>query len=162
MDFRSRRLGLPVGFFLSPAAMLLQYLPFVMLLLSHGFFLASYGSLWSTACTRIGACTLTVYRKVTAMPHAAITADFNQPLDVHVYFAAQVSLDFLLAVDYFAQTVDLFFGQVFHPYIRVNAGSLQDLSARCEADPVNVRQRNLHALIPWNVNAGDSSHVSLQ
>src|SRR5436305_8088679 len=80
----------------------LQYLPFVTLLLSYGFFLTSYSSLWSASCTCIRAGTLTANRKVSAMPHTTITADLNQPLDVQVHFAAQVSLDFMLAVDPFA------------------------------------------------------------
>src|SRR5260370_536233 len=28
--------------------------------------------------------------------------------------------------------------------------------------PIDIRQRNLHALVAWNVNAGDSSHLLLQ
>src|SRR5205814_10679436 len=80
----------------------LQFLPFVTLLLSYGFFLTSYSSLWSAPRTRIRASTLTTNRKVTAMPHTTITADLNQPFDVHVHFAAQISLDFIFAVDHFA------------------------------------------------------------
>src|SRR6266700_5403247 len=72
------------------------------LLLSYGFFLTSYSSLWSAPRTRIRASTLTTNRKVTAMPHTTITADLNQPFDVHVHFAAQISLDFIFAVDHFA------------------------------------------------------------
>src|SRR5437588_10051611 len=58
------------------------------LLLSCGFFLAGHSSLWPTTCARIGACALTAYRKVAAMAHTTITADFDQPFDVHVHFSA--------------------------------------------------------------------------
>src|SRR5229473_2511528 len=77
----------------------LQFLP--ALLLSYGFFLASYSSLWSATCTCIGARALAAYRQVTAMAHTTITADFDQPLDVHIHFTAQISLDFVFSVDHF-------------------------------------------------------------
>src|SRR5437867_568108 len=67
-----------------------QYLPFVTLLLSYSFFLTSHSSLWSASCTCIRAGTLATNRKIPAMPHTTITADLNQPLDVHVHFAAQI------------------------------------------------------------------------
>src|SRR5436309_13753794 len=95
------------------------------------------------------------------MTHAAITANFDQSLDVQVHFATQISLDLVLAVDYFTQTAYFFFRQILHPGIRVNACSLQDFSARGRANPIDVRQRNLHTLIAWNINAGDSSHLLL-
>src|SRR5712691_3709594 len=63
------------------------------LLLSYSFFLASHCSLWSTTCTRIRPRALAAYRQVAAMAHTTITADFNQPFDVHVHFTPQVSLD---------------------------------------------------------------------
>src|SRR5438105_12382546 len=58
------------------------------LLLSCGLFLAGYSSLGSTTCTRIRACALTANRKVAAMAHTTITADFDQPFDVQIHFAA--------------------------------------------------------------------------
>src|SRR6266566_6678804 len=132
------------------------------LLLSYSFFLARYGSLGSTARTGIGARALAAHREVTAMAHTAIAANFNEPLDVHIDFATQVTFDLIFTIDELAQAVDLFFCQVPHPGVRVNARALQDFTARSEADPKNVRQRNLHAFVAWDVNAGDSSHLLLQ
>src|SRR5262245_22485460 len=117
------------------------------LLLSYGFFLARHRPLGSTARAGIGAGALTTHREVTAMAHTAIAANFNEPLNVHIDLATQVTFDLIFTVDELAQAVDLFFGQVPHPGIRVNAGALQDFTARSEADPKNVRQRNLHAFV---------------
>jgi hypothetical protein len=53
------------------------------LLLSYCFFLARDGALGPTTCSCIGAGALATHRQITAMAHAAIAADFDQPLDVH-------------------------------------------------------------------------------
>ena len=63
------------------------------LLLSDGFFLARDGALGPTTCSCIGVGALALHRQITAMAHGAIAADFDQPLDVHIDFAAQVALD---------------------------------------------------------------------
>src|SRR5215467_418891 len=132
------------------------------LLLSHCFFLASHSPFGATAGSCVGARTLSMHRQVSAMAHATIAANFNQPLDVHIDFAAQVAFNLMFAVDHFTQAVDFFFSQVARPRIRVNVRSIKDLAARGKADPIDVRQRNLNAFVAWNVNAGDSSHLSLQ
>src|SRR5579872_7075613 len=71
------------------------------LFLSCCLLLAGYSSLWSASCTCIRAGALAAYRKVAAMAHATITADFDQPLDVHVNFTAQIALDLVFAVNHF-------------------------------------------------------------
>jgi hypothetical protein len=103
-----------------------------------------------------------MHRQISAMAHAPVAANLNQPLDVHIDFAAQVTFDLMFAVDHFTQAVDFLFSQVTHPRIGVNVRSIEDLAARSETDPIDVRQRNLNALVAWNVNAGDSSHLFLQ
>jgi hypothetical protein len=40
------------------------------------------------------------------MAHATVTADLDQPLDVHIHFAAQIALDLVFAVNHFTQSVD--------------------------------------------------------
>src|SRR5579884_1138995 len=69
------------------------------LLLRYGFLLAGHCFLWPSTCARIGTRALAPYRKVTAVTHAAIAADFDQPSDIHVYFTAQIALDLVLAVN---------------------------------------------------------------
>src|SRR5437868_11528434 len=81
------------------------------LLLSCRFFLAGHCLLRPTSCARIGARALAAHRQVAAMAHATIAADFDEPLNVHIHFAAQVTLDLILAVDHLTQAVDLFFSQ---------------------------------------------------
>src|SRR5437588_261177 len=80
---------------------------FPALLLSRCFLPAGHRSLGPTSRTRIGARALPTHRQVAAMTHATITANLNQPLDVHIHFAAQVPLDLIFAVDHLTQAVDL-------------------------------------------------------
>src|SRR5437879_4906334 len=120
-------------------------------LLLRRLLLAGYRALRTAARARVGARALAAHWQVAAMTQTAIAADLDQPLDVHVHLAAQIALDFMLAVDQLTKTVDLFLGQIFYPDIRANARSLQDLTACCQADPIDIAQRNLHALFAWDV-----------
>src|SRR5215472_19066982 len=86
-----------ISFFLPP------YLQFLSaLLLSGRSFLPSHSSLRSTTCTRIGTCALAAHRQIAAMTHTTIGTDFNEPLDVHIHFAAQVTLNLVLAINHLA------------------------------------------------------------
>src|SRR5579875_2446655 len=157
-DFRSRRLTFPVVvvFFLS------AILRHPSLLLRYSFLLAGDRLLWPTARARIRAGALSAYRQIAAMAQAAIAANFDQPLDVHIDFAAQVALNFIFAINHLTQTVDLFFSQIPYPRIRVNMRFRQDFAAGRQPNSVDIAQRNFHTLLTWNVNAGNSSHLSLQ
>src|SRR5579863_7431458 len=132
------------------------------LLLSGCFFLAGHCSFRTATCARVGACALPPHWKIAAMAHSTITADFDEPLNVHIHFAAQVAFHLIFAINQLAQAVDFFFRQIFHPRVRVDTCSLQNLLACRQADAEDVCQRNLHPLIAWNVNAGNSSHLFLQ
>jgi hypothetical protein len=72
--------------------------------------------------------------------------------------AAQVTLDLVAPVDELAQPVDLLFGQVAHPRVRVDVRLGQDLLAGRQADPVDVGEGDLHALLARNVDTGNSGH----
>jgi hypothetical protein len=96
------------------------------------------------------------------MADATVAADLNQAFDIQIDFATKIALDLILTVDQLAKAINLFLGQIFHSRIRINACSLKDLAARRQPDPINVAQRNFHALFAWDINAGDSSHVFLQ
>src|SRR5579859_1068676 len=110
----------------------------------------------ASAGTRIGARSLPTHWQIAAVTHAPITANLDQPLNVHVHFAAQITLNLYVAVNILAQAVDLFLRQVLHARIWIHTGMLQHLFAGCQANAINVGQRNLHTLIAWNIDAGNS------
>jgi hypothetical protein len=55
------------------------------------------------------------------MTQTPITADFHQPLDVHLHSAAQISLHPVFALDDFAQGCDLRLIQVLNPPVWIDA-----------------------------------------
>src|SRR5215831_13906173 len=60
---------------------------------------------------------LAAHRQIAAMPDTAVAVDLDQPLDVHVHFAAKFALDLKVAVDELAQACDLVLGQILHPRV---------------------------------------------
>src|SRR5262245_37518246 len=59
----------------------------------------------------VGARTLPMNRQSPAMTHAAVAADFHQPLDIHRDVLAQVALDVALLLDDPADLAHVLFGQ---------------------------------------------------
>src|SRR5207245_8042969 len=131
-------------------------------LLLRRFLLASHGPFRTTTSTRVRTRALTAHRQVAAMAHTTIAANLDQPLDIHIHFAAQITFDSMFAINHLAQAVDFFFSQVLHPRIRADTCPLQDFAACCQANPEDIAQRYFHAFLARNVNAGNSSHLSLQ
>jgi hypothetical protein len=89
---------------------------------------------------------------------AAIRADLDEALDVERHLAAQVALDLVAPVDELTQPVDLLFGQVAHPRVRVDVRLRQDLLAGRQTDPEDVGEGDLHPLLAGDVDAGDTCH----
>jgi hypothetical protein len=87
---------------------------------------------------------------------AAVRTDLGEPLDRLLPVAAQVSLDLEVRVDVVAELRDLFVGEVLDLRVGVKAELRRDL-ARCRlADPVDVRQPDLEALLVRKIDSGDA------
>src|SRR3954447_11615198 len=106
----------------------------------------------------VGLGPLAVHRQPAAVAKSAIGADLRQPLDVLRAVPPKVTLD-LLGLDGLAKLHDLVVGQVLDVGIRINACLLDDLARRGGADPVDVGEAHLHALVGWNVYSCDTSHA---
>ena len=86
------------------------------------------------------------------MAQATIAADLHQSLDVLRRLATQVTLDRVVRIDIVTKLDDLFFGEVAHARVRINAGLLANLLCAGQTDTINVSQTNLHALIARKVD----------
>src|SRR6201999_2888833 len=87
--------------------------------LSCGLLLAGDGLGRALAGARVGVRALATDRQTLAMAQAAVAAQVHQPLDVHRYFAAQVTLDHVVAVDQFTDLEHLGIGGLRHaPLLR--------------------------------------------
>jgi hypothetical protein len=70
---------------------------------------------------------LTANRHTPPVPKPAITAEIHKPLDVHGDLSSQIPFDLVVAVNYAANSVDLFFGEKICLGIAVHVGLVQNL-----------------------------------
>src|SRR5205814_8606131 len=113
---------------------------------------------FARAC--VGPRSLAADRQSAAMSHAAIAADFHQPLDVHRDFLAQIALHAPLFFDDAADLAHVLLGQILHAHVGAHARAGEDPVRADPPDPVDVGQTDLHPLGAWEIDAGNSSHVS--
>src|SRR5262249_18951418 len=78
----------------------------------HDLLLGDRALARALAGARVGPRALAAHRQRAAVPHAAVAADFHQPLDVHRDFLAQVAFDPALLLDDAADLPDILFGQI--------------------------------------------------
>lgn len=98
-------------------------------------------------------------REPAAVAQPPIAANLHQSLDVEIDLAAEVSLDHKVAIDVVTHPRDLFFGEIPHPGLRLDARSDGDLGAPGAPDAMDVRERDLNLLVVWNVHASDSRQL---
>src|SRR4051794_14290058 len=94
------------------------------------------------------------------MAQTAVRPDLDESLDVERDLATEIALDLVAPVDQLAEAVDLLLREIPHPGVRVDVRLRQDLLARRQADAEDVGQRDLHALLARDVNAGNSRHLA--
>ena len=60
------------------------------------------------------------------MAQAAVAANFNQPLDIHLNFAAKIAFDFVILGNELTKSVRSILSQILNPDIRIDFGVRQD------------------------------------
>src|SRR5262249_34823108 len=109
------------------------------------------------ACVGMGA--LSTHRKVSPMPQPAIAAQVDEPLDVRRHLAPEVTLHLVVGVDLATDARYLVVGQLVGLAARIDLRRGADAQRRRPADAVDVGEGDLHALVPWQIDAGDACHV---
>ena len=66
-----------------------------------------------------------------------------------------------LGIDRFADLEDFLVGQVLHPTAVVDAQLVGNLESGFGADPMDVSQRDNHALVGGDIHPGNTSHLLL-
>src|SRR3954452_17269342 len=102
----------------------------------------------------VGLRVLSPHGQAAPVAHAAVGADLLQALDALGALAAQVALDREVAVDALAQAGDLVLGEIPDVGVRGDVGLLEDLGRGRRADPVDVGQADLDALVEGDVDPG--------
>ncbi len=93
------------------------------------------------------------------MAESAIGADFDETLDVHRNFLAQIAFHQALGLDDGADAVDLFFAEVLHLLHGLDLCFVEDASGARVPDAVDVGQRDVDVLLARKIDACNTCHV---
>src|SRR5579871_2465245 len=115
----------------------------------------------SFARAGIGMGALSANRQVAAMTESTVGADFDETLDVHRNFLAQIALDQSLGLDDRTDAVDLFFAEVLNLLHRLDLGFVENARGARMPDAVNVGQRDVDVLLAGKIHACNTCHVFL-
>ena len=88
------------------------------------------------------------------MAQALVATDLDLPADVALDLAAEVTLYLVVALDVVTKDGQLLVGEVLGAQIRADARTPQDLQRPGATDAENVGERDLHALVAREINAG--------
>src|SRR6185295_16178493 len=110
------------------------------------------------ARARIGVGALATHRQAATMTQAAIAAEVHQTLDVDAGLTAKVALDQIVAVDHFADLQDFLVAQLADATIQRDLDLFDDLGRVLLADAMDVLERDQHALVGWDIHAGNTGH----
>src|SRR5690606_11077403 len=123
------------------------------------FLLASDGLCRTLAGTGIGMGTLSAHRQTTTVTQATVVAQIHQTLDVHGNRAAKITLDLIVTVDGFANLDNFRVRQLIHAPLGRNGNLLANFRGHLRPNPVNILQRDNHALVRRDVDASNTSHA---
>src|SRR5258708_2538912 len=127
----------------------------------HNLLLRDRALARTLARARVRLRALTANRQPAPVPHAAVAADFHQPLDVHRDVLAQVAFHAALLLDDPADLPHVVLGQILDADVRTDAGVLQDAVGADAADAEDVCESDLDALGPREINASNACHKCL-
>src|ERR1700689_3975904 len=104
--------------------------------------------------------TLAANGQVAAVTESAIGADFDETLDVHRNFLAQITFHQALGLNDRTDAVDLFFAQVLHLLHGLDLSLIEDAAGARVPDAVDVRQRDVDVLLARKIDACNTCHSS--
>ena len=102
---------------------------------------------------------LTADRKAATMTKAAVAAEVHQALDVHRGVATKITFYLIIAVDGFADLEHFGVRQLMDALVGRKTDLLHDFLSKLRTNPVNVGQRDNHALRSRDVDASDTCHA---
>src|SRR5208282_5871259 len=101
---------------------------------------------------------LPAHRQSAAMADATVASEIRQPLDRLLHLAPEIALDLVAIVEHLADA-DLLLGrQVVALSAKIDVGRLQDLERGGAPDPVDIRQRDFHPLVPGKLDSRYARH----
>src|SRR6266576_3247551 len=113
----------------------------------------------ATAGAGVGPGALSAHGQAAPVAQPAIGPDRHQALDVERDLAAQLAFDLGFLVEDVAEAADLLVVEVLDEPVGLDVRDRQDATRRMRADSEDVGEGDLDALLPGNVNAGNSCHL---
>ena len=102
----------------------------------------------------IGRGALTAHWKPATVANAAIAVDGLKPLQVRLNLTTQIAFDGQFARgDRLNDVVQLLRRQILRAHVGLNVGLFEDLLRSARADPVDVWQRSVDALVAGDFNS---------
>src|ERR1700680_4547466 len=93
------------------------------------------------------------------MTISTIGADFDEPLDVHRNFLAQVAFHHSFGFDHLADTVHLVLAQVLNLLHGFYLGLVENAGGARTADSVDISQRDINVLGARKIDACNAGHI---
>src|SRR6185312_5349489 len=114
------------------------------------------------ARARVRVRALAADREALAVAQTTVAAEIHQALDVHRDFAAQVAFDLdAERLEDVADGAHVVLVEIVAALVGRDLGLLEHSRRRSLANAVDVRERDLDALVARKVDAGDASHLTL-
>ena len=92
------------------------------------------------------------------MTQPTIAAEIHQPLNIHGDLAPKIAFDDVVTIDHFANLEHFLVGQLRHATFLRNRHLLHDFAGLFGPDPVDVLERDDHALVSGYVDTGNTGH----
>jgi hypothetical protein len=92
------------------------------------------------------------------MTQTAVATEIHQALDIHGYFAPQITLDAILG-HFGADCLKGGFGQILNRSARINSNSCANVLRATLADAIYSRQTDYGMLVWWYVNPDNTCHL---
>jgi hypothetical protein len=93
------------------------------------------------------------------MPKSSIGPDLDEPLDVHLDFSTQISLDDVATLDDVADRANLALRELRVTLVWIHTREVQDVVASLPANAVDIRQPYFDALVPRQVDSCNTNHA---
>src|ERR1700754_2179178 len=104
---------------------------------------------------------LATYRQAATMAQAAVATEVHETLDVDAGLSAKIALHDVVAVNDFADLQHFLVAQLVDATVFRNLDLLDDIGGALRADAMDVLKRDQHALVGWDIHAGNTGHVLL-
>src|SRR5262245_53446722 len=130
----------------------------ISLLLHRRLLLAGDGLARALAGARVGVGALAAHGQAAAVAEPPVAADVHEQLDVLRHLAAEVALHLVVALDHLANPYGLALAELVGSGVGRDVRLLADLARTGAPDSEDIGQRNLDALVPGEIDSGDTRH----